>query len=637
MYKEVQEYFDTGLNVPEDITLLFADDNFGTLRRLPTESERQRPGRAGIYYHLEYVGEPRSYKWINSNSCGKIWHQLCQAYQSGADQIWVFNVGDIKPLEVPITFAMKMAWDVDSISPGDFREFYSDFVAQNITSVSRALVEEIGGLLYEYDRLAALRKHEHIEADTFSILNYREADRLVDRWQRLADMAEDYSKSIEPERQDAFFQLVAYPFRASYIYTKLRVCQAQNHLWALQRRNAANQKFHEVLELFNADHGLSLEYHRLKGGKWNQIMRQPHYGYRDTWHAPSRDMISGLCYVQTAQDSNPIVGQMGIAVEGHAGVRPGLTNEESDRTHPSRKDLVPGLTLPVWSPWSSFNQYIEIYRRGTKQVSWQVSTPHSEMQHPWLKAKPNSGVCDEHHETQRVELEVDWSVVPLGFDETVTIEVTSTAGDYEQIHVPLLKPRIPPEFAGFVEAEGCISIDAPLFSRPQKKDYDAGQYRILPFLGRTLWGAVGVSPAYQAANEDLHDFLEYDIFTLSHIKSPVWLNLQFTLTLDVNPLEALHFEVAVDERSLGKFRLIEQPGRPGELPNGWLEAVQDGVWQIRIDVSESDGFRAGSHTVKIRFWQQNVILEKLVIDLGGVRESYLGPFASEAQITHVET
>jgi hypothetical protein len=129
LYKEVQEYYENGLEVPEDVTLLFADDNFGTIRRLPTESEQKRKGGAGIYYHLEYVGEPRSYKWLDSNSLGKVWHQLDQAHRSGADEIWIFNVGDIKPLEVPLTFVMSLAWDVNSWKFGDLPAFFHQFSA----------------------------------------------------------------------------------------------------------------------------------------------------------------------------------------------------------------------------------------------------------------------------------------------------------------------------------------------------------------------------------------------------------------------------------------------------------------------------------------------------------------------------
>ncbi|KAG8157879.1 hypothetical protein KVR01_012151 [Diaporthe batatas] len=363
LYKEVQEQYESGrLDVPDDVTLLFSDDNFGTIRRLPHGSETSRKGGSGLYYHFQYVGTPRSYKWINSNSLGKIWHQLQEAHRRGARQIWVFNVGDIKPYELPLTFALSLAWDVDSVKPDGIPDFLAGHAARQF---GPALSHDIAKVWHGYDTLVALRRHEHIEPTTFSCLHYSEAETIYMQWKSLLDLAESVYNRATDEQKPAMFQLVLHPVKASAIYVRLQISLARNQLFARQRRTSANLVAKQVLELFDEDFDLSEEYHALLGGKWNNIASQPHYGFTsDTWHAPSRDMVTGLSYVQTRQRSNPIVGNIGVMVEGHEGVRPGLTNENSDLTHPSRGDLVPGLTLGPMSRYGPESRWFELFTRG---------------------------------------------------------------------------------------------------------------------------------------------------------------------------------------------------------------------------------------------------------------------------------
>jgi hypothetical protein len=111
LYKEVQEYYDKGMRAPDDVTLLLCDDNWGNIRKLPTVGAAERDGGYGIYYHFDYVGDPRNYKWINTNQIGRIWEQMNMAYQYGANRIWIVNVGDIKPMELPTEFFLDFAWN----------------------------------------------------------------------------------------------------------------------------------------------------------------------------------------------------------------------------------------------------------------------------------------------------------------------------------------------------------------------------------------------------------------------------------------------------------------------------------------------------------------------------------------------
>ncbi|KAJ5169213.1 uncharacterized protein N7482_004807 [Penicillium canariense] len=609
LYKEVQDLYEAGeFTVPEDVTLLFADDNFGSLRRLPSGSENARSGGAGqIYYHFEYVGAPRSYKWINSNSLGKIYHQLSQAYERNARKIWVFNVGDIKPIEVPLTYALEMAWNIHSVQVDGMSQFLGGIANDYFEA---GVSPDVVSIWQEYDRLVRLRKHEHIEPDSFSLLHYNEADSIVARWEALESTAETIFKGISEEQRAAFWQLVVHPVKASSIFNRLRVVQARNQLHARQRRNTANQLLRHAIDLFDADFKLSQEFHSLLDGKWNHMMCQSHMGYGDTWHAPSRDAIFGLAYVQRHQNSNLIVGQMGVAVEGHEGVRAGRINEESERTHPSRRDLVPGLTLGPMNRYGPVKRWFDIFTRGTHTIHWSTSAPH-----PWIHLSETEGILHPDGDDVRVWITVDWSQVPVQLAEEVLISVASKEGDFEQVHLPVHGHKVPESFRGFVESDGCVSVPASALDvkRP---------YQHHPELGRTSAGSITLERSVRKDGTSL-PFLEYPVYVFSKSTSPSF-TLIFNMTLDVDPAHRMSYEFGIDdEPTTMHFVLPSNETKASKLPaEGWLSAVMDCVWKREHAIASLE---PGAHIIRVRLSHSNLLLEQLVLDLGGAKESYLGP------------
>ncbi|KAJ5263814.1 hypothetical protein N7478_011419 [Penicillium angulare] len=582
LYKEIQDLYQAGeFTVPEDVTLLFADDNFGTLRRLPSGSEMTRSGGAGIYYHFEYVGAPRSYKWINSNSLGKTYHQLSEAYNRNARKIWVFNVGDIKPIEVPLTFAMEMAWDINYIHESSIPQFFSNIATEYFNA---DLSPGIVSVWHEYDRLVRLRKHEHIDPETFSLLHYNEADDIVHRWQQLVSAAEAIYEKANEEQKVAIWELIVHPVKASAIFTQLRVTQAHNQLHARQRRNTANKLLRKALDLFDADFNLSQEFHSLLDGKWNHMMCQAHLGYGDTWHAPSRDAIFGLAYVQRGQNSNLIVGQMGVAVESHEGVRAGRINEESERTHPSRRDLAPGLTLGSISRYGPAKRWFDIFTRGTQTIHWTASVPHS-----WVHLSLTNGTLSPDGEDARVWISIDWDRVNGDFDEEVLIAVKSKEGDFELVHLPVKSHKVPQSFQGFVESDGCVSI-------PSIGMGIQAPYRYHPELGRGSEGSVAIDYAASCNNTPI-TFLEYPIYIFSDVQSPT-IVLYFNMTLDIDPSNKMSYDIGIDDQSIESHILVkESTDKKAKLPaEGWLDAVMDCVWKETHHLS---CLEAGAHTIRI--------------------------------------
>lgn len=521
----------------------------------------------------------------------------------------MFNVGDIKPMELPLTFALALAWDINSITPTSLPVFFDSYSNREFGPNH---TKEIADLLLGHDRLMGLRRHEHIEPDTFSILHHREAETVLQRYQDIEARANSLLNLLPDPQKAAFFQVVLHPIKASRINTELRISQAKNQLYGLQRRNTTNALAQRVLDLFDEDFELSQEYHNSPwvGKKWNHIVKQPHYGYTgETWHAPTRDLITGLSYVQRRQDSTRIAGQLGIAVEGHAGIRPGLACEEIDRTHPSRHELVVGLTLPTTNPYDYASHYFEIYSRGSCVLEWTVNVSET-----WIVVSRTAGrsspVDTNDH---RIEITIDWANVPQDFQGTVEIEVQSDGGDYEIVHLPIDNRRVPSDFSGFVQSEGCVSIEV---GRLSLTECQRQFYQHLPFLGRTGQGGIQRS---EAAMDDIPS-LEYSFFTFSAV-SEIVLHLFFTMAIEVDEDHPLLYDISVDDLVRTEVPLLESKSK-GALPEAWSTAVQDGVWTRRHTFPINT---SGSHTVRYRPLVARLILEKIVVDIGGIPQSYLGP------------
>ncbi len=308
LYKEVQEYYEKGMRVPDDVTLLWCDDNWGNLRRLPTPEELKRSGGAGIYYHFDYVGDPRSYKWLNTVPITKVREQMNLAYEYGADRIWIVNVGDLKPMEFPIEFFLTFAWDPHRW-PKEAVTEYTRLWAQREFGPEHAT--EIAHIVSQYTKLNGRRKPELIDPDTFSQVNYQEADRVQAEWQSLVDEAEKIYAALSPNMRDAFYQLVLYPTKASALVNELYITAGKNRLYAMQGRASTNDLAERVRTLFQADAELSAEYnHKLAGGKWNHMMDQTHIGYT-SWQEPPKNIMPAVQELPV-----PFRAEMGIAVEG---------------------------------------------------------------------------------------------------------------------------------------------------------------------------------------------------------------------------------------------------------------------------------------------------------------------------------
>ena len=310
LYKEVQDYYDRGMKVPDDVTLLFSDDNWGQIRRLPSVAGPPRRGGSGVYYHFDYVGGPRNYKWLNTNDIGKVWQQMDLAYARGARALWMVNVGDIKPMEFPLSFWMDMAWNPQAMTL-DALKAYPQAWAR--ATFGDALAAPIAELITTYGHLAARRKPELLDADSFALgpahgdaLDGGEFGRVVAQWQQLESTALAVKQRLPKEYDDAWFELVEHPIRAFSNLYNLYYAVAWNRRLAAANDPRANAFADQAEAAFRRDQQITAAYHALAGGKWAGMMSQIHIGYT-SWNDPEAQKMPQVRRIAGSVAVKPVV------------------------------------------------------------------------------------------------------------------------------------------------------------------------------------------------------------------------------------------------------------------------------------------------------------------------------------------
>ncbi len=293
LYKEVQDYYDKGRRVPDDVTLLLCDDNWGNIRRLPKLNDKPRQGGYGIYYHFDYVGDPRNYKWINTNNIARVWEQMNLAYENGVKDIWIVNVGDLKPMEFPISFFLDYAWNVNGWKADNLNDYYTKWAREQFGD---AYAKQIGDALRKYAQYASRRKPELLGANTFSIEHYDEANRVTNDWNNLLKEASTINAALPAEYKDAFYELVLHPVEAFANLQNLYTAVAWNHYYAKQNNALANQYADEAKVFYVKDSVISATYNHLHDGKWNHMMDQTHIGYT-YWQQPEKQTMPEVTYI----------------------------------------------------------------------------------------------------------------------------------------------------------------------------------------------------------------------------------------------------------------------------------------------------------------------------------------------------
>jgi hypothetical protein len=589
LYKEVQGYYESGMRVPDDVTLLWSDDNWGNLRRLPTAEERKRVGGAGIYYHFDYVGGPRSYKWLNTNPIPKIQEQMNLALQYGADRLWVVNVGDGKPMEFPTEFFLSYArtperWDPDRSGIDHLDEFTKLWAAREFGPEHAS---EIATAMEEYTRYNGRRKPELIDPSTFSLTNYREADRVEAEWQALQDRVDKLAAQLPQDERASYYELIQYPVDACANLTEMYIAAERNAADARVGNPRANREADAVRAMFARDATLSDEYnHQLENGKWDHMMDQTHIGYT-FWNDPPANAMPAVTWIQV-----PNAGSLGVDAGG-------ATLERAGGRF--------GFSLGTIDSVSDETRTLRLFDRGATPAKFTVQTTV-----PWIVPSESAGTVGAAEET--VVLRVDWSKVPAGNDSAQgTVAISS--GEGRPMNYTLRTLRLPITRAdahGSVESDGYVAIEAA--DTTERAADGQTHWEELPGYGATR-SAMTVYPVTAESNTESKAALAYKMylydtgeFEMQAILAP---------TLNFVPGRGLRFAVSMDD---GPRTIVDELEHNAQ--KDWEQAVSDGVRHVTVPLTIA---KPGYHTLKIWAVDPGVVIERVIVSHGALRPSYLGP------------
>ena len=581
LYKEVQDYYDQGMEVPDDVLLLFADDNWGNIRRLPQPGS-ERPGGYGVYYHFDYVGGPRNYKWLNTTQIERVYEQMHTAREYGADRLWIVNVGDLKPMEFPISHFLDLAWDPESQTAESLPLYYTDWSERQF---GETYGEEIGQLIKGYTRLNARRKPELLEPGTYSLTQFNEAPRVTQEWNDLEQGAEALRARLDPAFHDAFDQLVWWPIMASANLHDLYVAAEKNRLYAEQGRATANLWADEVDRLFERDAELTDYYHtEIADGKWNHFASQTHIGYT-YWQQPDQNKKP-----ETVRLDIPREGQLGLSVPG------------SETT--SVGGATP-LSLPRLDTVHSEGGQVTLFNTGTTPIDWTASTDMD-----GLRLLNAGGTLDS-------ETTLAFDFIESDLSEGVNrgeIQVSGSDGTEQTIRVEILKPELVPTLTGYLPRGGIIAIEADGYS--EARSNGAVDWTVIEGLSRTGSAVTSLPVTAEPSDPSAADapYLAYDLV----LDQPGTYRLYVTVapSLDTRGAGGLRFATSVGDAApqIHSYNLTPDTA-------DWNTAVSDYAHVIETDFTVDE---AGQHRLKIWRVDPGVVLQRITVSQTELPYSYLG-------------
>ena len=605
-YKEVLEIYSNGLELPDDITIVWPDDNYGYMKRLSGVREQRRTGRSGVYYHVSYLGVPHSYLWFSTTPPSLMYEELRKAYDTTADRLWLVNCGDLKGSEMQVSLFLDMAWDIGR------------FTADNVVSYPARWLAGIFGEAY-YDRLEAMtREHlrlafprkpeymgwgyhwnrfdhncEQLTDTDFSFTNYDEAPRRLEAYRKLGARAEALLHEIGDEARPAFYQLVYYPLRGAELMNRMTLGGQRNRWYARQGRAATNAVRDEVQRCYDSLQVITRGYNSLLGGKWNHMMsmRQNYDGVSAYFNLP---------HLATHDAAGAPRLALQVAGEDVTGAR---------AFH----------ALPAFDNYLRRTYPVEIYNRGGGTLAW---TAHAS--EPWVVLSKSAGkTADE----ERITVGIDWEKAPSG--NAVPAQIVFRAGEQsEKVLVSLFNPTAPSraELRGiYVENNGCVSIPAAGCHRVRENDrIKITAVEDLGIEGPALQLGDPTAPLQIFRSRDV-PCAEYDFYAFDAGSVDV-----YTYVLPTFPLHAdRDFRIGENTNTDTKYSVQIDDGALAtpssshvEYSQVWFESV---LRNCAVNKSTLHIDKPGRHTLRIRVGDPGIVLQKIVLDFGGMKRSYLGP------------
>ncbi|MEE0623833.1 MAG: glycosyl hydrolase 115 family protein [Alistipes onderdonkii] len=605
-YKEVLEIYSNGLELPDDVTIVWPDDNYGYMKRLSGVREQRRTGRSGVYYHVSYLGVPHSYLWFSTTPPSLMYEELRKAYDTTADRLWLLNCGDLKGSEMQVSLFLDMAWDIGRFTADNVVTYPARWLAGIF---GEAYYDRLEAMTREHLRLAFPRKPEYMGwgyhwnrfdhnceqlTDTdFSFTNYDEAPRRLEAYQKLGARAEALLHEIGDEARPAFYQLVYYPLRGAELMNRMTLGGQRNRWYARQGRAATNAVRDEVQRCYDSLQVITRGYNSLLGGKWNHMMsmRQNYDGVSAYFNLP---------HLATHDAAGAPRLALQVAGEDVTGAR---------AFH----------ALPAFDNYLRRTYPVEIYNRGGGTLAW---TAHAS--EPWVVLSKSAGkTADE----ERITVGIDWEKAPSG--NAVPAQIVFRAGEQsEKVLVSLFNPTAPSraELRGiYVENNGCVSIPAAGCHRVRENDrIKITAVEDLGIEGPALQLGDPTAPLQIFRSRDV-PCAEYDFYAFDAGSVDV-----YTYVLPTFPLHAdRDFRIGENTNTDTKYSVQIDDGALAtpssshvEYSQVWFESV---LRNCAVNKSTLHIDKPGRHTLRIRVGDPGIVLQKIVLDFGGMKRSYLGP------------
>lgn len=605
-YKEVLEIYSNGLELPDDITIVWPDDNYGYMKRLSGVREQRRTGRSGVYYHVSYLGVPHSYLWFSTTPPSLMYEELRKAYDTTADRLWLLNCGDLKGSEMQVSLFLDMAWDIGRFTADNVVTYPARWLAGIF---GEAYYDRLEAMTREHLRLAFPRKPEYMGwgyhwnrfdhnceqlTDTdFSFTNYDEAQRRLEAYRQLGARAEALLHEIGDEARPAFYQLVYYPLRGAELMNRMTLGGQRNRWYARQGRAATNAVRDEVQRCYDSLQVITRGYNSLLGGKWNHMMsmRQNYDGVSAYFNLP---------HLATHDAAGAPRLALQVAGEDVTGAR---------AFH----------ALPAFDNYLRRTYPVEIYNRGGGTLAW---TAHAS--EPWVVLSKSAGKTAAE---ERITVGIDWEKAPSG--NAVPAQIVFRAGEQsEKVLVSLFNPTAPSraELRGiYVENNGCVSIPAAGCHRVRESDrIKITAVEDLGIEGPALQLGDPTAPLQIFRSRDV-PCAEYDFYAFDAGSVDV-----YTYVLPTFPLHAdRDFRIGENTNTDTKYSVQIDDGALAtpssshvEYSQVWFESV---LRNCAVNKSTLHIDKPGRHTLRIRVGDPGIVLQKIVLDFGGMKRSYLGP------------
>ncbi|PLB54690.1 hypothetical protein P170DRAFT_442744 [Aspergillus steynii IBT 23096] len=593
LYKEVSDYYAAGMEVPDSVTLLWTDDNSGNLIRVPIANETSRVAGAGVYYHFDYVGSPRSYKWINTIQLVKTWEQMHLAYQKSARQIWIANVGDIKGLEVPLTHFMDMAYDMDRFtSPDATTDWLQHWAAGEF---NQRIANRTADILNQYGILVARRKYELLSQTpfAFSTIYNDEAETNLAQWETLLARTQSVYNSLDQATRTPFFEMVLHPVLAGKTVVDLYTKAALNELYHQQGRTSTNRLAQQVRDLFAEDAAITERYHSVKEGKWRPIMNQAHVGY-SSWNDPvdNTNVMPALRYIADSQGAQGL----GVAVQGTAA------------SYPDQETLRLLSMDPYMPPTES--RYIDIFARKNTTLSFSISSNTSS-----VTVSPSTGSLSSPGNGSDIRsiITVDWTSTEPGLSHT-ELKVQASDGSTATLVLPVNHTVVPSTYTGFIESNGIISIEASHYTSASAQN--GVSYIKLPYYGRTRSAIKPWPVTMGTQSPTTGPALRYALYTTT-ASSRARLIISLGASHNHDPTRWIKFAYSLDGATPVTIRPVSS-APPYKEGQAWQRAVVENGWTSVVELAGVVG--TGAHELSLWLLEPGVVLQKIVLDMGGVSE-----------------